>query len=177
MSLESDGGMILTGENRRTRRKTCPNATLSTKNPTCIDLGVNLGLHGERPATNDLSHGTAIVLVTFTSSFLACFSKNDNYEQRKEFFFLGITGAPGLDGFPGEKGDKGATGINGFPGGPGPDGPPGPPGLIGLKGDFGLQGPPGLPGPEGLPGLKGESGLPGLPVRICCHCVTNFCCA
>jgi hypothetical protein len=29
-SLESDGGMILTGENRRTRRKTCPSATLST---------------------------------------------------------------------------------------------------------------------------------------------------
>jgi hypothetical protein len=28
------GGMILTGENRRTRRKTCPSATLSTTNPT-----------------------------------------------------------------------------------------------------------------------------------------------
>jgi hypothetical protein len=27
-------GMILTGENRRTRRKTCPSATLSTTNPT-----------------------------------------------------------------------------------------------------------------------------------------------
>jgi hypothetical protein len=40
MSLESDGGMILTGENRRTRRKTCPIATLSTTNPTWIDPGV-----------------------------------------------------------------------------------------------------------------------------------------
>jgi hypothetical protein len=51
--------MILTGKNRRTRRETCPSATLSTTNPTWIDPGANLGLHGERPATNDLSHGTA----------------------------------------------------------------------------------------------------------------------
>jgi hypothetical protein len=46
---------IVTGENRRTRRKTCPSATLSTTNPT----GIDPGLRGERPATNDLSHGTA----------------------------------------------------------------------------------------------------------------------
>jgi hypothetical protein len=59
MSLETDGGMILTGENRRTREKNCPSATLSTTNPTWIDSGVNPGLRGERPATNDLSHGTA----------------------------------------------------------------------------------------------------------------------
>jgi hypothetical protein len=57
MSLESDGGMILTGENRRTRRETCPSATLPTTNPTWNDLGANPGLRGERPATND--HGTA----------------------------------------------------------------------------------------------------------------------
>jgi hypothetical protein len=50
---------IQTGENRRTRRKTCPSATLSTTNPTWIDTGANPGLRGERPATNDLSHGTA----------------------------------------------------------------------------------------------------------------------
>jgi hypothetical protein len=60
MSLESDGGMILTGENRRTRRETCPSATLSTTNPTWIDQGANPGLRGERPATNDLSHVTAL---------------------------------------------------------------------------------------------------------------------
>jgi hypothetical protein len=59
MSLESDGGMILTAENRRTWRKTCPSAALSTTNPTRIDLGANSGLHGEGPATNDLSHGRA----------------------------------------------------------------------------------------------------------------------
>jgi hypothetical protein len=59
MSMKSDGGMILTGENRRTRRKTCPSATLSTNDPTWIDPGANPGLRGERPATNHLSHGTA----------------------------------------------------------------------------------------------------------------------
>jgi hypothetical protein len=59
MSLESDGGMILTGENLRIRRKTCPSATLSTTNPTWINQGANPGLRGERPATNDLNHGTA----------------------------------------------------------------------------------------------------------------------
>jgi hypothetical protein len=50
---------ILTGENRRTPRKTCPSATLSTTNPTWIDPGVNPGLRGGRPATSDLGHGTA----------------------------------------------------------------------------------------------------------------------
>jgi hypothetical protein len=64
MSLESDGGMILTGENRRTRRKTCPSATLSSINPAWIDTGANPGLRGVRPATNDLSQGTAILKVT-----------------------------------------------------------------------------------------------------------------
>jgi hypothetical protein len=36
ISMESHGGMILTG-NRRTRRDTCPIATLSTTNPTFTD--------------------------------------------------------------------------------------------------------------------------------------------
>jgi hypothetical protein len=64
MSVENDGGMILTGENRRTRRKTCPSATLSTTNPIWIDPGTNPGLHGERPASNRLNHGTAYTLYT-----------------------------------------------------------------------------------------------------------------
>jgi hypothetical protein len=51
---------ILTGENRRTRRKICPSANLSTTNPTWIDPGANPGLRGARPATNDLSHGTVL---------------------------------------------------------------------------------------------------------------------
>jgi hypothetical protein len=51
--------MKLTGENRSTRRKTCPSATLSTTNPTWTDPGSNPGLRGERLATNRLSNGTA----------------------------------------------------------------------------------------------------------------------
>jgi hypothetical protein len=46
-------------ENWRTQSKTCPTATLSTINPTWTDPGMNLGLHGERPETNHLSHDTA----------------------------------------------------------------------------------------------------------------------
>jgi hypothetical protein len=41
---------ILTGENRRTRRKPYPSATLSTTKPTWIDPGANPGLRSERPA-------------------------------------------------------------------------------------------------------------------------------
>ena len=51
--------MKLTGQNRSTRRKTCPSATLSTINPTWTEPGSNPGLRGERLATNRLSHGTA----------------------------------------------------------------------------------------------------------------------
>jgi hypothetical protein len=56
MSMDSQGGMDDTDRgNRRTRRKTCPSATLSTTNPTWTDLGLCV----DRPATNRLSHGTA----------------------------------------------------------------------------------------------------------------------
>jgi hypothetical protein len=54
-------------ENRRTRRKTCPSATLSTTNPTWIEPGANPGLRGERPATNDLSY--LPLSSSFSSSF------------------------------------------------------------------------------------------------------------
>jgi hypothetical protein len=53
--------MKLTGENRSTRGKTCPSATLSTTNPTWTDRGSNPGLRGGRPAANRLSRGTAPV--------------------------------------------------------------------------------------------------------------------
>jgi hypothetical protein len=62
--MESDGGMILTGENRRNLRKTCPSATLSTTNPTWIEPVANPGLRRERPATNHLSHATARLNIT-----------------------------------------------------------------------------------------------------------------
>jgi hypothetical protein len=56
--------MKLTGENRSTRGKTCPSATLSTTNPTWADPGSNPFLRRERPATNRLSHGTAFTSLT-----------------------------------------------------------------------------------------------------------------
>jgi hypothetical protein len=52
----SIGGMILTRQNRNTRRKTCPSATLSTTNLTRADLGTIPGLHDEIPATSPLIH-------------------------------------------------------------------------------------------------------------------------
>jgi hypothetical protein len=56
--------MKLTGENRNTRgEKTCPNTTLPTTNPTQMDPGSNPGLRSDRPATNCLSHGTALVVL------------------------------------------------------------------------------------------------------------------
>jgi hypothetical protein len=59
--------MKLTGENRITGGGggTCPSATLSTTNPTWTHPGSNPGLRGERPATNSLSHGTAITHVYY----------------------------------------------------------------------------------------------------------------
>jgi hypothetical protein len=60
MSVEGHSGIILTWQNWRTRRKICPSATLPTANPTWTDLG----LHCERPVTNCLSHGMAIVVYT-----------------------------------------------------------------------------------------------------------------
>jgi hypothetical protein len=68
--------MKLTGENRTTRGKTCPGATLATTNPTMTDTGSNPGLRGERPATNRLSHGTDFFL---------------SYSIMKKFVFIGKT--------------------------------------------------------------------------------------
>jgi hypothetical protein len=52
--------MKLTGENRKTRGKTCPSATLSTTNPIWTDPGSNPGLRGGMPVANRLSHGTTL---------------------------------------------------------------------------------------------------------------------
>jgi hypothetical protein len=69
MSMKSLGRMVLTGENRRTRRKTCPSTTLSTTNLTLTGSGAKPGLRCARPANNRVSHGTTIIfrcLVFFT---------------------------------------------------------------------------------------------------------------
>jgi hypothetical protein len=46
---------------RRYSEKICPDALLSTTNPTWPDLG----RRGGKPATNRQSHNTALVLVLF----------------------------------------------------------------------------------------------------------------
>jgi hypothetical protein len=51
--------MILTEENRSTRRETCPGVTSSTTNPTWTDPAKKSGHGGERPSTNSLSYGRA----------------------------------------------------------------------------------------------------------------------
>ena len=75
--------------------KICPSATLSTTNPTRTDPGSNLGLRGERPANNRLSHGTArltpwsesgssrtAVLTKFVSNYvLPCFINKKIYKK------------------------------------------------------------------------------------------------
>jgi hypothetical protein len=68
MRVDSCGGMILTGENWRTQRKTCPSAIMSIINPTWTNPDVNPGLHSERPATNPLNHGTALKNQVYTIS-------------------------------------------------------------------------------------------------------------
>jgi hypothetical protein len=52
--------MKLTAENRSTRGKTCPSATLCTRNPTWTDPGSNPGFRGGRPATNRLAKISAL---------------------------------------------------------------------------------------------------------------------
>jgi hypothetical protein len=74
-----------------TRRKTCPSATLSTTNPTWTDPGSKPGLRSGRPATNRLSHDTAILTLTcrirlLSSSFVL---KDSSVSKAESFPFLG----------------------------------------------------------------------------------------
>jgi hypothetical protein len=65
--------MRLTGENRNTRGKTCPSATLSTTNPTWTDPGSNPDLRGGRPATNRHARSGTLQLLFFRSEVAYCF--------------------------------------------------------------------------------------------------------
>jgi hypothetical protein len=51
--------MVLSGGKPKNSKKNRPSTTLSTTSPTWTDPGTNLGLRGERVATNRLSHATA----------------------------------------------------------------------------------------------------------------------
>jgi hypothetical protein len=54
--------MKLTGENRQLGEKPAPVPLCPPQISHGLDLGSNPGLRGERPATNRLSHGTALTL-------------------------------------------------------------------------------------------------------------------
>jgi hypothetical protein len=78
--------MELTGENRSTRGKTCPSTTLSTTNLTWNDPGSNTSLRGDRPATNRLRHGTAMLVAYSTLSNLTRLLARERFVQwRKNF--------------------------------------------------------------------------------------------
>jgi hypothetical protein len=59
MRVESQGGLMSTGENRRMQSETYPSATSYSTDLTWNDPSANLGLRGERPVTNRMSQGTA----------------------------------------------------------------------------------------------------------------------
>jgi hypothetical protein len=70
--MENHGGMILKGEKRRTWRKLCLRATLSTTNPTYTDPGANQGLRDDRPAINRLITVVIKAIYAYFHSFLNC---------------------------------------------------------------------------------------------------------
>jgi hypothetical protein len=55
--------MIQMGENGSTLRKSCPSATLATRNPTLMGLELNPAFHDERQATDSLNSGLALLPV------------------------------------------------------------------------------------------------------------------
>jgi hypothetical protein len=60
----STGAMLVTGENRRTRRKTCPSDIISTANPTWTEMGWKKCLRRDRLTTNSLQNDTKLHRVT-----------------------------------------------------------------------------------------------------------------
>lgn len=53
--------MILIGENRSTWREIRPSACCSTANHKCTELGCTQVLRGDRPTTDPLRHGMALL--------------------------------------------------------------------------------------------------------------------
>jgi hypothetical protein len=68
MNLDSDGGMIYwQGKTEELREKPVPVPLCPPQIPHGLNRALNPGLCGERPATNDLSHGTAHTSLTSQS--------------------------------------------------------------------------------------------------------------
>jgi hypothetical protein len=78
MNMEQWWNDIFAGETEELGEN-LPSATLSTTNPTWIDPGTNPGLRGERPATNRLSHGTALQNTVNVFKFLVPSLQNSEW--------------------------------------------------------------------------------------------------
>jgi hypothetical protein len=63
-------GLILTGESRSARRRTCPSDTLSTTNPTRYGVGLKRSMRFERPAYNHLTVVTMSWVYSVTLAIL-----------------------------------------------------------------------------------------------------------
>jgi hypothetical protein len=73
----SISAIMLTWENWRTWKKTCPGATLSATNSTWTSLSFSLGLHSEKPAANCPSYSMAqkaFFVYVFTVRSICIFS-------------------------------------------------------------------------------------------------------
>jgi hypothetical protein len=71
--------------------KTCPNATLSTTNPTWPDPGSNPGRRGGKPATNRFSYGAALLVYLMLLSVVNVIYHKMNYKRiiiNSEFGFF-----------------------------------------------------------------------------------------
>jgi hypothetical protein len=88
--MESYGGMILTGKTEELGEKTCSSVTIPTTNPTWSDQDANPNFRDERQATNRLSHGRAISLLTY--SLYQPFLNTQFYKHFMLGFYLFIFG-------------------------------------------------------------------------------------
>jgi hypothetical protein len=77
--------MKLAGENRSTQGK-----NLFTINHTRTEPGSNPGLRGDRPASNCLSHGTALLVVPYDSMLTVVYSYNNGMSRLKISVFLSV---------------------------------------------------------------------------------------
>ena len=62
--------MLLTGEDRSTRRKTCPKAILSTTNPTRIALRPKPDISGDKTGSSRLNRGDFWKRINVTNRFM-----------------------------------------------------------------------------------------------------------
>jgi hypothetical protein len=79
-----------THENRRTSRYPVPRTNLSTTDLTRTGLGSNLGLHGDRPATDRLTHGNdwhklSLFIFLCTKAFKTYYVACSKYLKCRQF--------------------------------------------------------------------------------------------